>query len=172
MSSESKESSFGRTFERGAIDGVDISPLKKFVDTRGWLAELWRTDRIDPAQRPVMSYISVTEPGVARGPHEHRDQTDVFSFLGPGNFEIHLWDNRPDSPTYDRYHSFVVGQDSPTSVTVPPRRRPRLPQLHGRARAGGQFAKRAISRRKTTPKRSTRFATRRIPTLRLCCLDA
>ena len=108
-----------RSFRPGTIADVQIRPLKKFVDERGWLAELWRTDNVDDSIRPVMTYISQTEPGVARGPHEHVEQTDYFCFLGPGNFKLHLWDNRPNSDTYDVYQTFVVGQDNPAAVVVP-----------------------------------------------------
>lgn len=108
-----------RTFHSGKIEDVIIKPLRKFVDERGWLSELWRTDQIDGINRPVMTYISSTEPGVVRGPHEHIDQADYFCFLGPGNFKVFVWDNRPDSPTYNVHHTFVVGQDAPHAVIVP-----------------------------------------------------
>jgi len=67
-----------------------------------------------------MGYVSVTRPGVARGPHEHRTQTDLFAFLGPGTFQIIMWDHRKASPTYGRRLTFTAGEDAPTSVTVPP----------------------------------------------------
>lgn len=108
-----------REFTPGKIEDVQIRPLKKFVDERGWLAELWRTDNVDDSIRPVMTYVSQTEPGVVRGPHEHVAQTDYFVFLGPGNFKLYLWDNRPDSPTFNVFQTFVVGQDSPAAVVVP-----------------------------------------------------
>ena len=108
-----------RTFRSGKIEDVLVRPLKKFVDERGWLTELWRTDNVDPAIRPVMTYVSQTKPGVVRGPHEHVDQTDYFCFLGPGNFKIYLWDNRAESASYDVFQTFVVGQDSPAVVVVP-----------------------------------------------------
>lgn len=108
-----------RVFTTGKIPDVQVRPLKKFVDERGWLSELWRTDNLQGAQRPVMTYISSTEPGVVRGPHEHVDQADYFCFLGPGNFKVFLWDNREDSETYNMHQSFVVGQDSPAVVVVP-----------------------------------------------------
>lgn len=107
------------TFTAGKIHDVLVRPLKKFVDDRGWLTELWRTDNVDAAIRPVMTYVSQTEPGVVRGPHEHVAQTDYFCFLGPGNFRLYLWDNREDSPTFNVYQTFVVGQDAPTAVVVP-----------------------------------------------------
>jgi len=108
-----------RTFRRGKIEDVIVRPLKKHVDERGWLTELWRTDQVADPLRPVMTYVSQTEPGVVRGPHEHVAQTDYFCFLGPGNFKVFLWDNRPTSPTYDTYQELVVGQDSPSIVVVP-----------------------------------------------------
>ncbi len=108
-----------RTFSDGKIEDVIVRPIKKFCDERGWLAELWRTDNVEPAIRPVMTYISQTEPGVVRGPHEHVAQTDYFCFLGPGNFKVYLWDNRPDSATYDVRQAFVAGQDNPCVVVVP-----------------------------------------------------
>ena len=107
-------------FRSGKIEDASVRPLKKFVDERGWLSELWRTDQLGDAPRPVMTYVSCTEPGVTRGPHEHVDQTDYFCFLGPGNFKVVLWDNRPSSPTYQVMQSFVVGQDSPAVVVIPP----------------------------------------------------
>ena len=107
-------------FTNGKIEDVLIRPLKKFVDERGWLCELWRTDNVAADARPVMTYISQTEPGVVRGPHEHVSQTDYFCFLGPGNFKVFLWDNREDSQSYGIHQSLVVGQDSPSVVMVPP----------------------------------------------------
>ena len=101
------------------IEGVVIYDLKKFHDDRGWLAELFRHDQLDAQYHPVMSYISFTKPGVQRGPHEHVDQADLFCFIGPSNFNIKLWDNRPDSPSFNRMMSLVVGADNPKAVVVP-----------------------------------------------------
>jgi dTDP-4-dehydrorhamnose 3,5-epimerase len=106
-------------FGKGKIEGVVVKPLKKFVDERGWLAELFRHDELDAEFFPAMSYISVAEPGVQRGPHEHVDQADLFMFIGPSNFKVRLWDNRPDSPTYRKVMTVFAGQDNPSSVLVP-----------------------------------------------------
>ena len=72
-----------------------------------------------PAQ-PVMAYLSMTRPGVTRGPHEHREQTDFFAFAGPSDFEVTLWDNRPGSPTAGRRETFVFGASRPATLIVPP----------------------------------------------------
>ncbi len=108
------------TYEKGVIHDVVIKPLKKFIDERGWLCELYRQDELDAGQMPVMSYVSLTQPGVARGPHEHVDQTDYFAFFGPSNFKIYLWDSREDSPSFGKRMVFAAGQDSPAVVIIPP----------------------------------------------------
>lgn len=107
-------------YTSGAIEGVTVKPLKKFVDERGWLSELFRRDELEAPFSPAMSYISSTRPGVVRGPHEHREQTDCFCFIGPSNFKLTLWDNRPASPTYRYRMVILAGEDSPMSALIPP----------------------------------------------------
>ncbi|MCS6850094.1 MAG: dTDP-4-dehydrorhamnose 3,5-epimerase family protein [Gemmataceae bacterium] len=107
-------------FRSGPIEGVIWKPLRKYHDARGWLCELFRHDEVPPEFHPVMAYVSLTQPGVARGPHEHVDQADYFCFLGPSNFKIYLWDNRPHSPTYRAHQTDVVGIDKPMLVIIPP----------------------------------------------------
>jgi dTDP-4-dehydrorhamnose 3,5-epimerase len=69
---------------------------------------------------PAMGYISMTQAGIARGPHEHVEQVDYFGFIGPSNFKIYLWDNRKSSPTYNVRQIVYAGEDSPKSVIIPP----------------------------------------------------
>jgi dTDP-4-dehydrorhamnose 3,5-epimerase len=92
------------------ITGVICAPLLKYPDQRGWLAENF----------PVMAYVSVTNPGVGRGPHAHRYQTDLFCFYGPGDFRVILWDNRPDSFTFGIRQDFILGESNPAVLIVPP----------------------------------------------------
>jgi dTDP-4-dehydrorhamnose 3,5-epimerase len=106
-------------FQKGPIEGVKLTLLKKFVDERGWLAEIFRHDELEPEFHPAMTYVSVTNPGVLRGPHEHVDQADLFAWVGPGDFKLTLWDNRPESPTYQNRMELCLGLNSPGSVVVP-----------------------------------------------------
>src|ERR1700748_2396360 len=105
-------------FTRGQIEGVVVRDLRKFVDDRGWLSELFRHDELDREFFPVMSYISSTLPGVTRGPHEHVDQADLFCFIGPSNFKMRMWDNRPGSKTFNHVMTVYVGEDNAKSVLV------------------------------------------------------
>lgn len=82
--------------------------------------ELYRHDEVASQYHPVMSYVSLTRPGIARGPHEHVDQTDLFCFLGPSTFRLYLWDNRKDSPTYGEKCYYDLGEKRMASAIVPP----------------------------------------------------
>jgi len=97
------------------MEGIEIKKLNLFEDQRGWLTEILRDD--ETGFRPVMSYLSMTKPGLVRGPHEHVDQTDYFCFIG--KFRLYLWDNRQGSPTY-KQHKTVDTSDTPTVAIVPP----------------------------------------------------
>lgn len=77
---------------KGEIQDLVVCPLKKFVDGRGWLAEFFRHDEI---------------------------KTDLFCFVGAGNFKMRMWDNRADSPTYRNMMTLFVGADNPQAVIVP-----------------------------------------------------
>lgn len=106
-------------FNEGPVDGVEIRRVEKYSDERGWLIEVFRSDEISENLTPRMSYLSVTKPGIARGPHEHIDQFDYFCFVGPSNFKVYFWDNRQGSPTYHNRMTIKVGEDNPSIVIVP-----------------------------------------------------
>ncbi|GAB4170348.1 MAG: dTDP-4-dehydrorhamnose 3,5-epimerase family protein [Calditrichia bacterium] len=107
-------------FKPGEIEGVITGSIKKYEDSRGWLMELFRMDQVHYTQMPVMAYVSETKPGIARGPHEHWDQTDYFCFLGPSEFKVYLWDNRENSKTYGHYMEITGGESKPIFLIVPP----------------------------------------------------
>ena len=99
------------------IPGVFVRELGKNSDARGWLAELYRDDELPEGFEPTMGYLSVTKPGVARGPHEHRHQTDGFVFLS-GTFRLYLWETRDGLG--EKAVTMDVGDHAPIFVTVPP----------------------------------------------------
>jgi dTDP-4-dehydrorhamnose 3,5-epimerase len=100
------------------IQDVIISPVSTYEDKRGWLKEIYRED--EHHVQAVMSYVSFTHHHIVRGPHEHVHQTDFFVFIGPGDFELYLWDNRPNSSTYQEKMVLLVGESNPVNVKVPP----------------------------------------------------
>jgi len=111
-------------FRELEIAGVFSAPVRHLSDARGWLAETFRSDWLEgpglEGVMPAMSYVSVTRPGVARGPHEHREQTDYFAFLGPSTFRVYVWDNRPGSETFGKRLVLELGEGNPGLLIVPP----------------------------------------------------
>lgn len=104
-------------FTTSPIPGVLVRSMTRFDDRRGWLTELFREDALPEDYLPAMGYISMTRPGVARGPHEHRDQTDGFAFTS-GEFEITLWENRPGRQRVK--WTLRAGELAPIFLLVPP----------------------------------------------------
>lgn len=101
------------------IQGVTVMALGRREDARGWLFEAWRSDQPPEGYTgPAMAYVSFTKKDVARGPHEHKDQTDAFVFMG--RFILTLWDARPMSPTSGNKMDIEVGGDAPALAIVPP----------------------------------------------------
>lgn len=106
-------------YTSGHIDGVIVHSLVTHQDKRGWLMELFRSDEIENEFLPTMSYISQTEPGVARGPHEHKEQADVFCFVGPSTFRIYLWDARIQSSSFGSRMVLDAGEQNAQFVLIP-----------------------------------------------------
>ncbi len=100
------------------INDLIIKKLIKHSDDRGHLMEIFREDELD--FKVAMSYLSLTKAGIVRGPHEHKEQSDYFVFPGPGNFNLYLWDNRPNSSTYEEKLVLEVGESNPCLIIVPP----------------------------------------------------
>lgn len=99
------------------LPGVLIKELVRYSDHRGWLIEAYREDELPEGFQPMMSYLSVTKAGVARGPHEHNEQTDGFVFIS-GTFQLHLWENRVG---YEPKAVVIsVGELNPVFILVPP----------------------------------------------------
>jgi dTDP-4-dehydrorhamnose 3,5-epimerase len=97
------------------MEGLKVKELTLYEDQRGWLGEIIRDD--DSELKPLMSYLSMTKPGLVRGPHEHREQTDCFCLIG--KFRLYLWDNRRTSSTYGE-HKVITVSDVPTVAIIPP----------------------------------------------------
>ncbi|NPV14062.1 dTDP-4-dehydrorhamnose 3,5-epimerase family protein [candidate division WOR-3 bacterium] len=111
-------------FQELSIKGVLLAPALINSDPRGWLCEIFRKDWFETTGltelNPAMGYISFTNPGAIRGPHEHRHQTDTFVFPGPSDFLVVLWDNRQNSATYKNRLQLTLGASKPALLIVPP----------------------------------------------------
>ena len=101
------------------INGVVRKDLKVYEDERGRLFELFRIGDPELIQ-PAMAYMSFTNPGVVRGPHEHKEQTDMFIFPGIGSFWVYLWDRREDTFSKRELEVLAFRDREPALLIVPP----------------------------------------------------
>ena len=88
-------------------------------DERGSLHELFRSDETPPGFNPVMACSSWSLPGVSRGPHQHVEQDDYFTFAGPSEFLVALWDARPGGAGPAEGWLIKAGESHPTRIFVP-----------------------------------------------------
>ena len=94
------------------IDGVQLIPLRRFEDERGWFTEVMRASQL-PAQ-VVQSNLSFSRKGVIRGLHYHeRGQSDLFCCL-QGMVRVVVLD-RESGETF----TADIGDDHPAAVWVP-----------------------------------------------------
>ena len=100
------------------IKDVILKPLKVIPDERGFLMEILRKD--DPFfQQFGQVYLTVVYPGVVKGWHYHRRQTDHFCVV-KGMAKVVLYDSREGSPTHGEVNEFFLGDHNRTLLVIPP----------------------------------------------------
>ena len=96
------------------IPGVELIPLRKFEDERGWFMELMRASKLPQPVR--QSNLSFSRKGVVRGLHYHeRGQSDLFACL-QGMVRVVVLD-RETGETFTE----DIGDDNPVAVFIPGR---------------------------------------------------
>lgn len=99
------------------IDGVAVKQLKVIPDERGFLMEIFRAD--DPFfEKFGQAYITVVYPGVVKGWHYHKKQTDHFCVL-KGMAKVVLYDDREGSKTRGEVNEFFMGEKNPILLRIP-----------------------------------------------------
>ena len=108
------------------ITGVMLKPLKSHQDDRGFFREIVRcTDSFFEGGRFSQWSHSRMVKNVVKAWHYHHVQIDWW-YLGVGMIETVLYDNRPESPTYQKKMAFRMGdpekyQDAlAVCVKIPP----------------------------------------------------
>lgn len=101
------------------IDGVKIKKLRFIPDERGHLMEILRSDDEEFADDFGQCYITMAYPGVVKGWHYHKEQTDRFCIVA-GMGKIALYDARDDSPTKGEVNEFFIGENNPCLLVIPP----------------------------------------------------
>src|SRR5207253_8155642 len=86
------------------IDGVKVRPLKPIHDERGYLMEMLRSDWPE-FTRFGQVYVTIGYPGIVKGWHFHKVQTDNFIVVR-GQAKVVCYDNRDGSKTKGKVNEF------------------------------------------------------------------
>ena len=99
------------------IEGVKTKKLRVIPDERGRLMEMLRCDD-DLFIKFGQAYITSAYPGVVKGWHYHKKQTDNFAVV-KGMMKVVLYDGREDSPTKGEVNEFFMGVHNPMLLQIP-----------------------------------------------------
>ncbi len=100
------------------IDGVTVRKLRVIPDERGYLMEMLRRDWPEFGKFGQV-YITAVYPGVVKGWHYHKIQTDHFICVA-GMAKVVLYDGREGSPTQGEVNEFFMGHLNPILLKIPP----------------------------------------------------
>jgi len=96
------------------LPGIEVIPLPRFEDKRGWFAELRRDSKLP--KHTVQTNLSFSRKGVIRGLHYHeRGQNDLFACL-EGTARVVVLD-RESGETF----AADIGEDNFVAVYIPGR---------------------------------------------------
>jgi dTDP-4-dehydrorhamnose 3,5-epimerase len=94
------------------VTGLEVIPLRKFEDERGWFVELARASQLAKSWR--QTNVSFSRKGVIRGLHYHeRGQDDLFACL-EGTARVVVLD-RESGETF----ALDIGDENPVAVYIP-----------------------------------------------------
>ena len=105
------------------IAGVELVESRAVVTANGQLTELFRRDWVVPggvnSSEVDQVFLRTLRVGEASGWHVHAKTTDRLTTIS-GVLHVALYDDRPDSPTYQRVNSFFLGAARPMLLIIPP----------------------------------------------------
>jgi dTDP-4-dehydrorhamnose 3,5-epimerase len=100
------------------IDGVQLTPLKQFLDGRGKVMRMIRST--DPHFKVFGEiYFSTIYPGAIKGWHLHKTKT-INIAVPLGVVKAVTYDARLDSPTKGEILEVFLGPENYQLLTVPP----------------------------------------------------
>ena len=95
-----------------------MKKLRPIPDERGVVMELLRSDDA-LFEKFGQAYLSTVYPGVVKGWHYHKVQTDHFAIVR-GMAKVVLYDDRDGSPTRGELAEFFIGEQNPALLKIPP----------------------------------------------------
>jgi len=100
------------------IENVIIKERRVNPDERGNLMEILRRDE-DFFKGFGQTYATEVYPGVTKGWHYHKEQTDNFVCVS-GMIKLVLFDVRENSKTYKKVNELFIGEKDQLLVQIPP----------------------------------------------------
>jgi dTDP-4-dehydrorhamnose 3,5-epimerase len=95
-----------------SLDGIEVIPLRRSEDERGWFVELRRESTLP--KTTVQTNVSFSRQGVIRGLHYHeRGQDDLFACI-QGTARVVVLD-RESGETF----TADIGDENPLAVYIP-----------------------------------------------------
>lgn len=94
------------------MKGVQFKKLKIHLDERGYLFEGLRKDDAIFGGKFGQTLISVVYPGVVKGWHMHKKQTD-YTICAKGNIMYGICDGK-------KAKTFIIGEKNPVMIKVSP----------------------------------------------------
>jgi len=99
------------------IEGVQVRKLRLIPDERGFLLEMMRNDWPEFVKFG-QAYVTAVYPGVVKGWHYHKIQTDHFICIH-GMAKVVLYDGREGSSTHGEVNEFFMGPLNPILLKIP-----------------------------------------------------
>jgi len=99
--------------------GVSVRELVTHVDDRGSVCELLDARWPNGREPMVYAYTFTVRPGYIKGWGIHRHHEDRYALLY-GEMELHLYDDREDSPTHHQLSKVVLSEYRRRLVNIPP----------------------------------------------------
>jgi dTDP-4-dehydrorhamnose 3,5-epimerase len=114
-----------------AIQGVELLPLRRFVDDRGLFLEIFRNaathagtealrDFFGDLHVAQVNYSLVTATDHVKGLHYHLRQADIWFCPPPSKVKVVLLDLRAESPTAGATQVAVLGEGRDVLIKIPP----------------------------------------------------
>lgn len=102
------------------IDGVETRMVRPVLTGYGHLCEILRGEWLSGQAQVDQVFASTFQPGGLSAWHAHATTTDRL-FVVAGQMRIVLFDARQDSSSYGKVNEFLLGEQRPMLLIVPPR---------------------------------------------------
>lgn len=108
------------------IEGIEIKKLEKIKtfdlenNENGWLMDILRaTDEIKNNDKFAQIYVTAASPNSVKGFHWYKKKTNYFCVI-KGKVKLVVIDKREASPTKGEINEFIMGDENPILVKIPP----------------------------------------------------